>query len=104
MSQHAHSCPLSQRQLIDEYFMEHRAQLLAVAAFLDRLERARSRDAEDDFRVVAFRRALEVLSSGQPGRVRSVQMVFSDQDLRLLERRDQQSALGASGRGEEAEQ
>ncbi len=33
--------PLTQRELIAEYFMEHRVQVLELAAFLDRLDRAR---------------------------------------------------------------
>ena len=45
------SCPLTQRQLIDEFFMEHRTKVLDIAAFLDRFERAAVRDAEDDFPV-----------------------------------------------------
>ena len=34
------SCPLGQRELIDRYFMEHRNQVLAIAAFLDRMDRS----------------------------------------------------------------
>lgn len=33
------SCPLSQQELIDEYFMESRTKILDIAAFLDRLDR-----------------------------------------------------------------
>jgi hypothetical protein len=31
------SCPLTSKQVVDLYFMEHRANLLDIAAFLDRL-------------------------------------------------------------------
>ena len=34
------TCPLTSQQVVDFYFMEHRAKLLDIAAFLDRLERA----------------------------------------------------------------
>ena len=40
------SCPLTQRQLIDEYFMEHRTKVLDLAAFLDRLDRRFDRLSE----------------------------------------------------------
>jgi len=92
------TCPLSQKQLLDEYFMEHRAQILAVAAFLDRLERSRTQDAEHDFRLRAFRAALDVLTTTEGDRVKRIQMLLSDQDVRLLEERDQQNAFGASAR------
>lgn len=95
MPAYANTCPLSQKQLVDEYFMEHRAQILAVAAFLDRLERSRDRNAEDDFRVVAFKKALKELTSEEGERVKRIQMVLSDQNLSLLDERDGQSAYGA---------
>ena len=98
MPDHANTCPLTERQLLEDSFMEHRAQVLAVAAFLDRLERARERDAGGDFRLVALRRALRELNSPQPGRVKRIQMLLSDQDLSLLEARDQQSAHGVPTR------
>ena len=36
MARHSGTCPLTQQQLIDEYFMEVRAKILDVAAFLER--------------------------------------------------------------------
>ncbi|MFN5744372.1 MAG: hypothetical protein ACK5A1_22570 [Planctomyces sp.] len=33
-------CPLSREQIVAQYFLEHRARLLDIAAFLDRLDRA----------------------------------------------------------------
>ena len=104
---YAQTCPLSQQQLLDDSFMEHRAQVLALAAFLDRFERADQTNAEDDFRMVAFREALKLLLAPGPERARQIQMVLSDQDVSLLDVRDSQSAFGASGRDsrhQEAEQ
>jgi hypothetical protein len=95
MRYHRGTCPLTQRQLIDEYFMEHRVQVLDLAAFLDRLERAREADAEDDFRLRSVRDALAVLAGDAGDRVRRVQMVFSDPRSELLEQLDQKSAKGA---------
>jgi hypothetical protein len=89
------TCPLTQREQIDEYFMEHRTKILDLAAFLDRLERARERDAEDDFRLVAVRRALAVLAGEGNARVERVQMILSDQRSELLPELDQKAAKGA---------
>jgi hypothetical protein len=91
------TCPLTQRQLIDEYFIEHRTKILDIAAFLDRLGRASERDAEDDFRLTAFRQALQALCSEAPGRLEKIQMIFSDPNLELLPQLDRKSAYGAYG-------
>jgi len=88
-------CPLTQQELVDEYFMEYRAMLMAVAAFLDRMDRSVDKNAEDDFRVQALREALVELNSGDPGRVERIQMILSDSDTTLMDERDGQSAYGA---------
>jgi hypothetical protein len=90
------TCPLTQRQIVEEYFIEHRTKILDIAAFLDRLERTRERDDEDDFRVVAFRKALGALleSSGET-RIQRVQMLLSDPRTELLGQLDRKSAFGA---------
>ena len=95
MSAHNGTSPLTQRALIDEYFMEHRVQVLELAAFLDRLERARDLDAADDFRLRSVREALGALADGAGNRVQRVQMIFSDPRSELLEELDQKSAKGA---------
>ncbi|MFC4454189.1 hypothetical protein [Deinococcus sonorensis] len=92
---YANTCPLSQRQLLDEFFMEHRAQVLAIAAFLDRLDRSVDRNAEDDFRLRALRQTLNVLLEEGPERAHRVQLLLSDHTSELLEVRDQQGANGA---------
>jgi hypothetical protein len=92
---HAGTSPLTQRELIAEYFMEHRVQVLELAAFLDRLDRARELDAEDDFRLRSIREALAVLVDGAGGRMERVQMIFSDPSTELLASLDQKSAKGA---------
>ena len=102
MDRHIGTCPLTQRQLIDEYFMEVRAKILDVAAFLDRMDRSVDRNAEDDFRMVAMRQALQVLGGDNFGRVYDIQMIFSDPTTEPLMQLDRKSALGAfdPGRGE----
>lgn len=88
-------CPLTQQQLIDEYFIEHRTKILDIAAFLDRFDRARSSDAGDDFRIVAFRKALAALVESPGNRMREVQMLLSDPRTDLLPELDRKSAFGA---------
>lgn len=90
-----HTCLLSQQQLIDEYFMEMRAKLLDVAAFLDRLDRSVERNAEDDFRMMAMRQALQMLAEQATDRVSSLQMLFSDLTTEPLAELDRKSAFGA---------
>ena len=99
MAAHAGTSPLTQRELIAEYFMEHRVQVLELAAFLDRLDRAREIDADHDFRLRSIREALAALVDNDDGppaqRVQRVQMIFSDPRSELLEELDQKSAKGA---------
>lgn len=100
---HAGTCPLTQRELLEEFFLEHRTKVLDLAAFLDRMDRSVSRDAEDDFRLRAFREAICALSSGEFGRVQAVQMILSDPTTEPLDGLDRKSAWGAYGREEGAE-
>lgn len=72
------SCPLTADQIVANYFLEHRAKVLDIAAFLDRLDRATGGAKPADFRLVAFRRALAVLGQRRPGRAQRVLEVFSD--------------------------
>jgi hypothetical protein len=92
------TCPLTRQRLVDEYFMEHRTKVLDIAAFLDRLDRSTDRDADNDFRMAAFREAVEALCSRAPGRVEKVQMIFSDPTTEPLAHPDGQNASGASDR------
>jgi hypothetical protein len=98
MKQYTGTCPMTQQELIDTFFMEYRNKVLAVAAFLDRMDRSADRNAEHDFRTRAIREALGVLTEDRENRVREIQMILSDRDTSLLEERDRQSALGAPGR------
>ena len=61
--------------VIDRDFLEHRAKLIDIAAFLDRCERA---DGTDDFRLRALRTAIPLLIDGQPERARRILESFSD--------------------------
>lgn len=89
-------CPLTMRQIVDEYFIENRTKLLDIAAFLDRLERASDQeDSTRDFRVRVFKKALDLLSEDGNGRVLRMQMLFSDPTTEPRESLDQKSAKGA---------
>jgi len=90
MSDETKSCPLTAEQVVDQYFLEHRAKLIDIAAFLDRVERAGGND--DDFRMVAFRRALALLADRGAERARRVLEIFSDPTSEPLE-----SAEGMKG-------
>ncbi len=73
------NCPASRSAIVDLYFMEHRAKLIDIAAFLDRLDRANDASAtEDDFRIQAFRQALEILSESQSQRAKRILDFLSD--------------------------
>ena len=86
------TCPASSSRIVDLYFLEHRAKLIDIAAFLDRLERAADGDAPPAFRIEAFRRALAVLSDGGPQRARRVLELLSDHSADPIE-----SAAGMKG-------
>jgi hypothetical protein len=89
-------CPLTTGQMIDEYFIENRTRILDLAAYLDRLLRsADGQPASEDFRMQAFRQALQILSSDEPNKVDQIQLVFSDPTVELKSRLDTKSASGA---------
>lgn len=90
---HGLGSPLTREQAVDMYFMEHRAKLIDIAAFLDRVERSGS--GEDDFRMVAFRDALALLSDGQPERAKRVLDLLSDQSTEPIEKAPGKGATGA---------
>jgi hypothetical protein len=90
------TCPATREQVIDLYFMEHRAKLIDLAAFLDRLDRSSSKAGKDDFRIAAFRRALAILSDGKPERARRVLELFSDHSTQPIAKAPMKGALGAA--------
>ncbi len=92
MSSAAATCPMTRKEAIDAYFMEHRAKLIDVAAFLDRLDRCRDDGAGDDFRMAAFRDALAILNDGKPDRARRLLESFSDPSTEPI-----RSAAGMKG-------
>jgi hypothetical protein len=88
-----YTCPLSRRAAIDLYFLEHRAKLLDIAAFLDRIERCRPEPGEGpDFRLAAFRQAVAMLLDEHPERARRIHELLSDPTTQPLA-----SAAGLKG-------
>lgn len=101
MSTATTTCPLPRQKAIDLYFMEHRAKLLDIAAFLDRIDRsapgspgaaAGNSAAAEDFRLAAMKEAVEVLLDGQGERVRRMLEILSDPTMEPLA-----SAAGMKG-------
>lgn len=66
---------MTRQQILDLYFMEARAKVIDLAAFMDRLERA---SGDEDFRMKAFREALHELDKGDSDRAKRVLLSLSD--------------------------
>ena len=83
---------MTRQQILDLYFLEARAKLIDLAAFLDRVDRA---EGDADFRLAAFRKALEELPRHKPERARQVLMAFSDPTTNPIPRATTKVACGA---------
>lgn len=83
---------MNKQQLTDLYFLDARARLLDIAAFLDRIERA---EGAEDFRLAAFRQAVGVLSKGAPQKAREVLLTFSDPTEKPIDQAHGKGACGA---------
>ena len=79
--------------MLDLYFVDARARLIDIAAFLDRLERA---EGAEDFRAEAFRQALKELEKPGADRARRVLMALSDPTREPVAKSPGKSACGAS--------
>jgi hypothetical protein len=88
-------CPLSRPEVVDRYFLDHRAKLIDIAAFLDRVDRAEPCGEGEDFRLTAFRQALDILSSGESGRARRVLEHLSDPSAEPIAKAGTKGAAGA---------
>jgi hypothetical protein len=71
--------PLPARTALDNYFLDARARLLDLAAFLDRIDRGEGGpEMGGDARVERIRQALQVLHDGPAGqRAEKIQQIFS---------------------------
>jgi hypothetical protein len=92
LSDSVFTCPQNREEVISTYFLEHRAKLIDVAAYLDRLDRARPVSDEADIRDVAFRDAISILTDGETQRARRILALLSDHTTGMP-----QSAEGMKG-------
>jgi hypothetical protein len=82
---------MTREEALNLYFLDARAKLIDLAAFLDRVERS---PGEDDFRLRAFRAAIKHLSESQPDKAKAVLLTLSDPTMEPL---DAASVKGAAG-------
>ncbi len=83
---------MTRQQILDLYFMEARAKVIDLAAFMDRVDRA---SGTEDFRMNAFRKALAELNSTQPDRARNVLLRLSDSTAEPIAEATTKAAAGA---------
>ena len=83
---------MNRRQLLDLYYLEARAKLIDLAAFLDRLDRA---EGEADFRLAAFHQAVAELQSEHNPRAERVLAVLSDPTSEPIPAATTKAACGA---------
>lgn len=80
--------------MLDRYFLENRAKLLDLAAFLDRSERCESDAEGHDFRLAALRNAITLLIDEKPQRTKRILELLSDTSTELLDTAPGKSATG----------
>ena len=83
---------MTRQQVLDLYFMEARAKLIDLGAFLDRVERA---TGEEDFRMKAFRTALGELTRNDGHKAKRVLLTFSDPTTEPIPAATTKAASGA---------
>lgn len=90
---------LGSTEVVDLYFLEHRAKLIDIGAFLDRLQRASDNGSTEDFRIKAFNKAAGIITDQNPDKARRMLEVFSDFSSTLPDSAPQ--SKGASGAAKE---
>jgi len=83
---------MTRQQVLDLYFMDARAKLIDLAAFLDRVDRAAG---TNDFRASALQAALKELSAGEANRAERVLLALSDPTTTPIDRATTKAACGA---------
>ena len=83
---------MNHKQLLDLYYLDARARLIDLAAFLDRLDRA---EGEPDFRLTAIHEALAQLQSPGPARAERVLTTLSDPTTEPIPAATTKAACGA---------
>ncbi len=83
---------MTRQQVLDLDFLDARGKLIEIAAFLDRVERAKGKD---DFRVAAFRKAVRELGGKKSRRAEKVLLAFSDRTTKPIPKATTKAACGA---------
>ena len=83
---------MTRRQVLDLYFLDARHKLIEIAAFMDRVERAKG---EEDFRMKNFRAALNELGKGKTVRAEKILLSFSDPTSDPIAKAPGKGAVGA---------
>jgi hypothetical protein len=83
---------MNRRELLDLYFLEARAKVIDLAAFLDRVGHA---EGETDFRYQALKQAFAELQREEPDCARRVLLTFSDQTTEPIAKATVKGACGA---------
>jgi hypothetical protein len=89
--------PLSAQEILESSFLENRARILEIAAFLDRIERADGAAAAiTDFRYQALLDAVRLLLAPGGSRAREVLLCLSDPTMEpIASATGMKSAVGA---------
>ena len=83
---------MTRQHVLDLYFMDARSKLIDLAAFLDRVERA---EGKEDFRLSAFRLALNKLAKPSAKRAKEVLLAFSEPTPEPIPAATTKAACGA---------
>jgi hypothetical protein len=83
---------MNRQQLLDLYFLDARARLIDIAAFLDRLDRAQG---QADFRLTSFTQALGELQRTDACRAEHVLLSLSDPTTEPIPTAQTKAACGA---------
>jgi hypothetical protein len=83
---------MTRQQVLDLYFLNARHQLVELAAFLDRVERA---SGAADFRLQAFHAALGELAGNKKQKAKNVLLAFSDPTTEPIAKATAKGACGA---------
>lgn len=94
MSDSHDNCPIDSAEVIRKYFLEHRAKIIDIAAFLDRVDRADG-DGASDYRIQAMREAIRIAGDLQPERARRILELLSDPSVEPIEQAPMKGAMGA---------
>lgn len=83
---------MTRNELLDLYYLDARARLIDIAAFLDRIERA---EGDADFRHAALINAIPILTGTGPDRARGVLEALSDPTADPIDKAPGKGAVGA---------